>query len=228
MNRRIWICCLAGLCAAAIVSSRVLSQDEGQDKPDKKAGGQDMGGMAGMPDMAEMMKKWQAAVTPGPMHKMLECFVGEWNTKTKVWMGGPDSSPAETKGKSTVKWIMDGRFLMDEMHGEMLMPNEKGEMVKKPMKGLGIYGYDNFRHMFTGTWVDNQNTHMLNMAGMVDPSGKVFTWYGEMDEPTMDVRGRLVKYQTKIIDENKHVFAIYDLHAGEGYKVIEVTYTRAK
>jgi hypothetical protein len=82
--------------------------------------------------------------------------------------------------------------------------------------------------MFTGTWVDNQNTHMLSMAGMVDPSGKVFTWYGEMDEPTMDVRGRQVKYQTKIIDENKHVFAIYDLHAGEGYKVIEVTYTRAK
>ncbi len=44
----------------------------------------------------------------------------------------------------------------------------------------------------------------------------------------MDVHSRMVKYQTKIIDDDKHVFTIYDLHAGDNYKVLEIEYTRAK
>ena len=64
------------------------------------------------------------------------------------------------------------------------------------------------------------------MKGTCDPSGKVFTFYGEMDEPMIDVRGRMVKYVNRIIDDKKHVFEIYDLHAGPDYKVVEITYER--
>ena len=42
----------------------------------------------------------------------------------------------------------------------------------------------------------------------------------------LDVSDRMVKYVTRIINENKHVFEIYDLHAGENYKALEVVYTR--
>jgi hypothetical protein len=67
---------------------------------------------------------------------------------------------------------------------------------------------------------------MLTMRGGVDPSGKVFRYYGQMDEPMMDIVGRTVKYVNRIINDDKHVFEIIDLHAGDDYKVIELTYTR--
>ena len=50
--------------------------------------------------------------------------------------------------------------------------------------------------------------------------------YGGMDELSMKVTGRTVKYVTRVIDENTYVFDIIDLHAGDDYKVVEVTYTR--
>ena len=43
-----------------------------------------------------------------------------------------------------------------------------------------------------------------------------------------DVIGRTVKFQTKVVDNDTHVFSIYDLHAGDDYKVVEVTYKRRK
>jgi hypothetical protein len=64
------------------------------------------------------------------------------------------------------------------------------------------------------------------MKGIADPSYKRWTYYGEMDEPGLGVIGRHVKYVTRIVDENTYVFDIYDLHAGDDYKVIEMTYRR--
>ena len=66
----------------------------------------------------------------------------------------------------------------------------------------------------------------LSSRGSVDPSGKAFRSYGEMDEPMLNVIGRTVKYETRIIDKNKHTVKVYDLHAGDDYLVIDITYTR--
>lgn len=66
------------------------------------------------------------------------------------------------------------------------------------------------------------------MTGTRDPSGKRWTFYGEMDEPMLDVQDRMVKYVVEIVDADHHVFSVYDLHAGDGYRVVEVAYTRSK
>ena len=91
---------------------------------------------------------------------------------------------------------------------------------------MGLTGYDNYRNMYTGSWFSNMSTNMLTMTGTRHPQTGVFTYYGEMDEPGIKVTGRTVKYVTRIIDRNTHVFEIIDLHAGDDYKVIEITYTR--
>ena len=83
-------------------------------------------------------------------------------------------------------------------------------------------------NMYVGCWADNMGTQMLTMKGMADPSGKVFTYFGEMDEPMLKVIGRTVKYVTRIVDKDTQVFEIFDLHAGPDYKVVEVTYKRKK
>ena len=44
----------------------------------------------------------------------------------------------------------------------------------------------------------------------------------------LDVYGRLVKFEIKIESDDKHVMTIYDLHAADDYKVVEITYSRKK
>ena len=50
--------------------------------------------------------------------------------------------------------------------------------------------------------------------------------YGGMDELSMKVTGRTVKYVTGPIDENPYVFGIIDLRAGDDYKAVAMTDTR--
>ena len=169
------------------------------------------------PEQAAEMAQWAAIASPAEHHKHLEYFVGKWKTKTKIWMGGPGSPPMESDGTSDIKWVLGGRFTMDE---------HKGTMFGQPYEGIGLTGYDNYRNMYTASWVSNMGTNMLTMTGMRHPKTGVFTYYGEMDEPAIKVVGRTVKYVTKIVDKDHYVFTIIDLHAGDDYKVIEIDYTR--
>ena len=156
---------------------------------------------------------------PGEHHKHLEHFVGTWDTVTSMWMSGPDGPATESKGTSTVKWILGGRFILEEHHGLMM---------GMPYEGLGMTGYDKFKNLYVGSWSSNMDTQLLTMRGMRHPKTGEFTFYGEMDEPTLQVYGRTVKYVNRIVSPDKHVFTIYDLHAGDDYKVIEITYQRRK
>ena len=71
--------------------------------------------------------------------------------------------------------------------------------------------------MYVSTWVDTMNTTILAMRGNANPSGRVIT----MDEPMLGVIGRMLKYVSRFVDENTFRFEIYDLHAGDDYKVLE-------
>lgn len=166
--------------------------------------------------MAEM-QQWTKLGTPSEHHKHLNYFVGKWATVTKMWMGGPGSPPTESAGTSEIKWMLDGRYLMD---------THKGSMMGQPYEGFGITGYDNFRNVYFSSWCSNMQTNMLTMVGSRHPETGVYTYFGEMDEPALNVIGRTIKYVTKVINPNKYVFEIIDLHAGDEYKVIEITYVR--
>ena len=208
-----------------VVSATVLcvSRAQSQDKP---AAPQPQQQQPAMPDMQEMMRKWLAAATPGEKHKLLDPLVGQWETTTRIWMAGPDAPPTETQGKASIKWVLDKHFLLQEFAGEMLMPDASGQVQKVPQLGLGLTGYDNYRNVYVATWADNAGTAILTMSGGADPSGKVFTLYGEMDEPMLDVRGRTVKFVTTLKDKDNFILEIFDLHAGPNYKVVEVAYKR--
>ncbi len=190
---------------------RVTSQEKGKQAAPTIPG-------MGEKEMAAMQEYMKIAA-PSEHHKKLEPLIGKWNTTSKMWMGGPGSQAMESSGTSERKWIHGGRYVLDE---------HKGQHMGMPHEGSGITGYDNYRNMYTSVWCDNMSTAILTMKGTVDPSGKTFTYFGEMDEPGLKVAGRMVKYVTRILDNDKHVFEIIDLHAGDNYKVIEVTYTRVK
>ncbi len=169
--------------------------------------------------MAAMQAEWAKIAAPGEHHKHLDYFVGKWKTTTKMWMAGPGSEPMESPGTSEMTWVLGGRFLMHE---------HKGTMMGQPYEGIGMTGYDNYRNMYFSSWCSNMQTNMLTMAGTRHPHTGVFTYYGEMDEPVLKVTGRTVKYVTRIIDKDHYVFDIVDLHAGDDYMVLQISYGRVK
>lgn len=202
------------LYAVLAVSAALLAGNAfAQDKPakDKKEKAQ-----AGAPDMEEMMKKWEAAATPGPAHKALEALVGEWEVDSKCSMG-PDAPPMESKGTSKTRWILGGRFLQDDF---------AGDFMGKPMKGLGFTGYDNMKKKYTSVWLDEGGTGIFTSEGAADSAGKVFTFHGKMDDPMTGEKDKKMKYILRIVSADKHTFEMHDLSKGDKSLCAEMTYTR--
>lgn len=171
-------------------------------------------------DMAKQMEAWTKLAAPGEHHKALEPFIGEWETTTRMYMGGPGTPPMESKGTSSVKWVLGGRYLMEE---------HKGQFMGQPFEGIGTMGYNNFRNVYVGTWMDNTSTALFHSVGSVDhDTKKTITLYMEMDEPSLNVVGRMVKAVHRITDQDHHVMEMYDLHVGDNYKVFEIVYSRKK
>jgi hypothetical protein len=216
-------CCLTiAICAGLIGVTNALSQPK--DDPEKK-GNMGMGGPA-MEEMKKMQERMMKVMMPGEHHKELEKFAGSWKTTLKMWMMGPAGPATTSSGTAEVRKVLDGRFMLEEYNGEMKMPGPDGKMQTMPFKGIGMMGYDNYKNMYVGSWADSMGTQLLNFMGTSPPGSKTITCYGQMDEPMMNVSGRMVKYETKIISDDKRVFTMYDLHAGPDYKVVEVTYER--
>jgi len=213
MNLRTWLVGAVALVVLAAVSGQVFSQDKPAQPPS-----------TGMPpEMQAAMEKWAEFAAPGEPHRDMAKRAGIWNAAVKMWWAGPDSPPTVTTGVSEVKVILDGRFITEKFRCEMKM----GDQVMG-YEGFGISGYDNFKRMYTSFWVDNMGTQMILMLGSQPPGSNKLTFYGQMDEPLLGVQDRMVKSVVTLVSEDEHVFEMYDLHVGENYKVMEITYTRAK
>ena len=163
-------------------------------------------------DKAEMMKKMQAAGTPGPAHKALEAFVGDWQAEVTCWMepGGPPSvSHATAEGRL----ILNGHFLEEEFHGEMM---------GRPFTGRTVMGYDNLKQTFNSIWISDMQTSMFVSEGRGDNGYKVITLEGTMNCPATDRKDVPMKTVLRVLSPDKHVFEMFN----DGVKTMEITYTR--
>lgn len=205
MRLRIVLCATVLICAA--LNGNAPAQEQG--KTEAKAA----------PNMQEMMKRWMDAATPGEGHKFLEQFIGKWDTVMRAWME-PGKSPMESKGTCDAKWIMDGRYVSEEM---------SGQMMGMPYKSVNVVGYDNYKKRYIFSYVDNMSTAIYTGEGKLDPSKQVLTTFGKMDDVALDERDKTVKYVTRILGKDKYVFEIYDeVGSPNEFKALEITYTRSK
>ncbi len=169
-------------------------------------------------DMQEMMKKYMEVATPGEGHKLLEPFVGKWDIVTRMWWEGPSKPPNETKGVSERKWVFGGRFILEE---------SSGEMMGMSYKSMNFLGFDNYKKKYVMSYLDSLGTAMYMGEGKFDPSNKVMTLFGKMDDCMTEERDKPVKYVTRIVSKDKHVFEIYDeVGSPNEYKAVEIIYTR--
>jgi hypothetical protein len=171
------------------------------------------------PDMEAAMKKWMEASTPGDAHKKLNDLVGSWNIATTMWMEGPDKPPATSKGTAELKWALNGRFLQQNMNGEMM---------GMPMNGVGFNGYDNIDKKYTMFWIDNTSTAMFTAEGGFDKTGTVLTMYGKMDDLMTGEHDKNAGYIIRFIDKDKWIFEFLDPAMQPNTKIGEIVYTRKK
>ena len=65
-------------------------------------------------------------------------------------------------------------------------------------------------------------------SGSRHPQTGVFSYYGELDEPSIGVHGRAVKTVIQWLDEEKKSYRseAFDLHVADDYRVVEMVFTR--
>ena len=140
----------AVLAAGTLIASLVLAQDKSAPpKPD--------------PQMQELMKKAEAAGTPGAAHQALEPLVGNWTAEVKCWMA-PDGPPTVTKATAKATRILNGRFVQEEFNGEFM---------GRPFHGMSLLGYDNLKEKYTSVWLDDMHTSLVTALGEAENGGKV-------------------------------------------------------
>ncbi|MFQ5414886.1 MAG: DUF1579 domain-containing protein, partial [Phycisphaerae bacterium] len=182
----------------ALLTSQVLSQDQGGEQ----------GGDSAM--WAEAMKYAQ----PGAFHDHLKPMAGQWDLAVRMRMA-PDAPWAESASTSSVKWIMGGRFLLEEVRGDA------GGM---PFEGMGMLGYDNFKKKYVSTWLDNMGTAIMISYGTCDASGKVFTLMGTHDNVFTGKKNDKAKSVTRIVNQDKQVVEMWGTGPdGRMFKTMEIT-----
>lgn len=163
-----------------------------------------------------MKKKMQDFSTPSEAHKMLAQYAGKWSFVTKFWM--PDGKVEETKGSATMKMILGGRFLQQEM---------SGTSMGQPFTGIGITGYDNLKKVYDNVWLDSMSTAIMNAKGNYDSSTKTLSETGEFTCPMEDDNTADFRSVWEFKDKNNMVFTMYTKANGASEtKMMEMTYKR--
>ena len=158
-------------------------------------------------------------------HKILGELAGNWSYTVKMWMD--PSAPAQvSKGTGVRKPIMDGRYYVFDVTGQMEMPGADGKKQEMTFKGTSIEGYDNVKKKFVSSWVDNMGTGIMMSEGTYDPATKTFNYDSEVEMmPGMKTK---VRETIKIVDKDHHIFEWYENRGGQDVKTMEINYTRKK
>lgn len=172
----------------------------------------------GVLDPADMMQQYAEMSKPGPEHKLLEPFVGEWNVKAKFWMD-PSAPAEESTATAKTEWIMDGRYQRMKYEGDFMGNRFNGESIS---------GYNKVTGEYFATWIDSMSTGMSTSRGSASSDGKTFTYHGEYDDP---MTGGKMKSREVIQVHSNDRFTMtgYQLKDdGTEFKHMVLEYTRKK
>ncbi|MDZ4676715.1 MAG: DUF1579 domain-containing protein [Oligoflexia bacterium] len=172
------------------------------------------------PKHQEMMKAWTAYATPGAPHKILADMAGNWKYTSKWWESA-DGKPQESKGTSSMKMILGGRFLQHDT---------KGLAMGMPFEGMGLVGYDNIKNKYETIWLDNMGTGVMHGTGDFDAATKTLTDSGEFSCPMKKERKSTYRGEWKVIDKNNMTYTMHGpgMTDNKEFKMMEMTYKRVK
>ncbi len=172
------------------------------------------------PDMAAAMAEWMADANPSEHHAKLDAMAGNWDVTTQYWVA-PGAPPQVSTGSSKLKWILDGRYIIEKFTGSFQMPG----MEPQPFQGFGMTGYDNAKGEYISTWSDTMSTTMLVSVGQFDDSSQTLTLHSNFDCP-MDGPSTWRMSHTVVGPDELLMQAYKSSEGKEETKVMEITYKR--
>lgn len=169
--------------------------------------------------MQDAMKAFMQYSTPGENHKMLTGLAGKWSYTSKMWQTS-EAKPEESKGTSTMKNVLGGRFLMQEF---------KGKAMGKPFEGMGFIGYDNLKQAFQSIWMDSMGTGMVQGQGTYDTATKTIKENGEFSCPMTGDKARSYRAEWVFADKAHMNYSMWTKDMdGKEFKSMEIAYNKAK
>lgn len=166
-----------------------------------------------------MMDAWRKAAAPGAPHKQLMSqFEGTWDTKISMWMD-PSAEPIVETGKSLNTPVFGGRHLRMQY---------SGRFMGQPFEGIGYSGYDNVKRKYVSSWMDNMSTSTFLVEGDYDPSTRTYTYRGQMPDPTKNGELVSIRESVHVVDNDRHVFEMYEMRDGKEVKTMQIEYTRTR
>ena len=169
-------------------------------------------------DVQGQMQKAAKFTQPGKHHKVLERFLGKWETTSSFVMGG--RKMGNEKGTAEFSWLIEGRWLQSRMDGKIM---------GMPLQAHTWLGYDNFKQSFVSTRVSSMDTAMTHAEGDLTQDGKALITYGTLDEYLTGEHDKMVKYVWRFVSDDEMALEVHDLPIGEeNTEVLHVAYKRAK
>ena len=165
-------------------------------------------------DFNELIKKWRLIQKPGENHELFKQMIGEWEVKMVFYGRGKGW---ESKCKARNELIHGERFLIENIEGEIYAPDDSGIMRLEVYSSTKIIGYDNYKKAYCGSFVENQNSHMLNFIGRKPLKGESnqIEFFGLSDEPMLEINDSTMKYTLEIIDSKTYIWKVFALALGE-------------
>jgi hypothetical protein len=167
----------------------------------------------------EQQKKMDAYIRMGTInenHEFLKQFVGEWNVTSRGWMM-PGQDPIVTECKAKAELIMDGRFLVWRIQGNMF-----GQLFES----LQIVGYDNLQKKYITFWIDSTSTAFYMMDGA--RQGNVIRNIGLWPDPVTGGQEKARDVLT-VVGPDEFTYELFMVGAdGKEFKSVENRCTRNK
>jgi hypothetical protein len=205
MNKHAVVSLMVIFFAISIMNVEVLCDKKKQESSDEQE---------------KMIKLWKEYATPGENHKFLQYFVGQWESKQKIWLE-PGTEPIIRHQEISVESLFGGRFT--KAHIKI-----KEKIFGMSIEGIVITGYNNYKKQFVSVSYGNSDTEFHFMFGTLDKTGKVRTDTGYEDDFMTGERIK-VKGTTTLIDNDKYKYEYYQTDSkGNEYKSLEIIYTRKK
>lgn len=166
--------------------------------------------------LAELMKKYEEAATPGQFHEHLKPLAGDWEVTAEF------QSPAgsmTSHGKASCEWMLDGRFLKQDF---------SGSMMDREFSGMGFTGYDNSTRKYQSTWMDSMSTAIFYMEGDIDEEGKILTLTGQGVDPATGEM-KTYKHVWRMESSDQNVMEMYEPGPeGQMTRTATLTYKRVR
>jgi hypothetical protein len=167
---------------------------------------------------APPQEDWMKLTEPDENHKRLDVLVGKWNQTVRS-PGAAEGEWTESKGTASYRWVLGGRFLMEEV---------SCDFAGTKFEWIGLYGYDKVRKKYTAVWADNFGTSTDFGEGDADKEGKVFTFSGEQVDPMSGKKGAFRWVITVESKDKVRVEMFEPGPDGKEAKAIEIMQARAK